>query len=186
MRSVQGNHLPCNISAVCELPDNPTNLRRMDSFRILLSHGAGFSLMTLYTTGYIVSPDSASWVVLLLQIPSCDYRCCESTSALPISCLCRGVSASPIAPSAFLHSLHDTRLQPSYLSSALIPVNLFPRLRRVGGRTRCNFYHVHLPFPLQRFFKFSRDRAPTPPSAHFRVGANLEPLSVTLHGGVRF
>jgi hypothetical protein len=51
-----------------------------------------------------------------------------------------------LAPAAFPRGLYDTSLQPFYLASTLVPVDLFPMFYRAGGCTHGQV-HVHLRFP---------------------------------------
>ena len=73
-----------------------------------------------------------------------------------------------LAPSAFLYRLHNTRLEPSDVAVGLVPVNLVPVHRSVGGRTGecCHRHHLHS--LLRRFTKLSCDE---------RLGWEVSPLA---------
>ena len=96
------------------------------------------------------------------------------------------LKGSHLPPSARLHRLHDTRLEPTHVAVSFGPVNGMPLHGRVGDRTSCR-NGCHLPCLLDRLVKFSRDERPEGSQPAFAWGdvAEAQPLSAPLQSGVR-
>lgn len=67
------------------------------------------------------------------------------------------LQGSYFAPSAFPGCLYDTRLQPTHFTVDSSPFDNMPVHCIVGDRTS---FRRHLPYPLSRFFKLSRNEMP--------------------------
>jgi hypothetical protein len=91
-----------------------------------------------------------------------------------------------LPPSARLHCLHDTRLEPTHVAVDCGPVNGMPLHGHVGDRTSCR-NGCHLPCLRNRFAKLSREERPegSQPACAWGDVAKPQPLSALLPGGIR-
>jgi hypothetical protein len=91
-----------------------------------------------------------------------------------------------LPPSASLHCLHDTRVEPMHVPVDCGPVHGMPIHRRAGDYTSCRNC-CHLPCLLTRFAMYSREERPEGGRPAFAWGAVAEaqPLSAPLQDDVR-